>query len=167
MGNEKPANNNGAPKLSNVPVQEAQVEAKKSNGNRVAEQQPALMGVALAGVIALIVGEGPFDYWGTVIGCTLLLILVAYDTPTERLRQQLACGAVYTLCLVLIFGFVLNFIVDEPDPGHPTKFSYNEAWGTEFDLTAPKELFVLGFWFVTTGLATLVRNGIYKLSNGQ
>ena len=101
-----------------------------------------------------------------MIGRTLLLILVAYDTPTESRRQQLAFGAVYALCLVLIFGFVLNFIVDEPDLG-TTRFSYNESEGTDFDPAAPKELFVLGFWLVTTGLATLVRNRIYKISTRQ
>src|SRR5215217_2149653 len=110
MRNEKPANNNGDPKLSDVPVKKVQVEVMKSNGDRVAAQHATLMGIALAGVIALIVGEGPFDYWGTVIGCTLLLILVAYDTPTTSRRRQLAFAAVYALCLVLTFGFILNWI---------------------------------------------------------
>ena len=93
-------------------------------------------------------------------------------------RQQLAFAAVYALSLVLIFGFILNFIVMyDPDPeqeylkegflGLYTKFEYNESWGTDFDPTAPKELFVLLFWAATTGLAYLVRNRIYKLSNRQ
>jgi hypothetical protein len=77
----------------------------------VQQERAALLGVALAGAIAVVVTEADWDLWSTMIGATLILVLSAYDNRADNLpRERMAFAAVYALCSTLLFGILLDFI---------------------------------------------------------
>jgi hypothetical protein len=80
-----------------------------SNGERA--ERAALLGIALAGAISVAVSSDRFDLWDTIVGITLVLILLTYDTrkPTQQIERY-AFGAVYALCGLLIFGILLEYV---------------------------------------------------------
>jgi hypothetical protein len=62
----------------------------------VQQERAALLGVALAGAIAVVVTEADWDLWSTMIGATLILVLSAYDNRADNLpRERMAFAAVY------------------------------------------------------------------------
>jgi hypothetical protein len=75
-------------------------------------QSLALIGVALAGIVAVVQSPGRFDIFDAIIGITLLSVLRAYGQP--RVPSDLAnkaYAALWGLCLLLAVGFVLEIIV--------------------------------------------------------
>lgn len=60
----------------------------------------------VAGSLSLTLAKGPFEVISTVIGATLLFMLLAYDPIGDQedaasLRQDLAFGAAYVLCIYI------------------------------------------------------------------
>lgn len=70
----------------------------------------ALAGTALAGVLAVMMEKGPYDWLNLVVGLTLLLIIFGYERDHFRTtRQSVALAAVCALCSLLIFGVLIEF----------------------------------------------------------
>jgi hypothetical protein len=67
------------------------------------------LGVALAGAITVVLTEGTFDLWDSLVGTILGIMLFAYDNYEDvSFRESLAFAAIYSINLVLIlFGFGL------------------------------------------------------------
>src|SRR5215204_2847770 len=93
--------------------------------------EAALLGVALAGIVALYLGPGPWGWLSSAVGITLILILLAYD-PNIRYRQRsqnrwallkdhwkkhLAFSAVYALSGLVILGIFFDW--GWPSKGFP------------------------------------------------
>ena len=110
----------------------------------------ALAGVVVAGALTLTLAKGPFGVISTVIGATLFLILLAYDPITDRkeppnLRQDIAFGAAYVLCIYIATGwFYMNpWVRILETPNHPGRL-----W---------RMYVMLGAWVGLTAIATIAR----------
>jgi hypothetical protein len=112
----------------------------------------ALAGVVVAGALTLTLAKGPFGVISTAIGATLLFILLAYDPiyHQERptLRQHLAFGAAYVLCIYITTGwFYMNpwvrILEDKDLPG--------DLW---------RMCVMLAVWVLCTAIATGTRVGL-------
>jgi hypothetical protein len=60
----------------------------RSNGGRNRTDQAALMGAALAAIIALAVSPGEWVPFSSVVGVTLLLIIAGYYRPADKLEDM-------------------------------------------------------------------------------
>jgi hypothetical protein len=101
----------------------------------------AVLGVVIAGVIASVVEPGYFTWGSTVIGLTLLFVLVAYGgaDKEETGSQSLAYGAALAFALLLIPGYLLNYAFFDqpfypPSSKDPDKTEFN-SWDTAYLLT--------------------------------
>jgi hypothetical protein len=86
--------------------------------------QAALMGAAIAAIITLVLGSGPWELLSSVIGVSLIAILVGFYRPQWRgtsrrevvdsLTQGLALAAVGALCVCLSIAYFVqtHFLAD-------------------------------------------------------
>jgi hypothetical protein len=87
------------------------------------ENQLAVMGAALAAVLAVIVSEGAFDIWDSIAGLTLIMFVFAYGGFRRGLiygedaffSKLMAFSAVIGICILLILGFLVERI--QPEDG--------------------------------------------------
>ena len=69
----------------------------------------ALAAAAFAGAISVFVPKGPYDWPSTIVGLTLIFILIGYDVePRTRVVERIAFGAVLGLCSILASGILLE-----------------------------------------------------------
>jgi hypothetical protein len=67
-----------------------------------------VVGVVLAGIVAMVVSTGPFDWWASMIGLTLLAVLWGYaHAPTSR-QESVGLAAAVTLALIYTVGAPLE-----------------------------------------------------------
>jgi hypothetical protein len=72
---------------------------------------PAVVGVALAGALASILGQGDWTWASVPLGITLLLILHAFDDPTDDdAAVHLAFSAVWSLVALVALGLALQWV---------------------------------------------------------
>jgi len=73
---------------------------------------PAVIGVALAAIVSVVVDEDAWDLYDSLVGVTLILVLLAYGRFRRRTvatrSEALAVGAVWAFCVVLVFGFAID-----------------------------------------------------------
>ena len=77
-----------------------------------AGHDPTVIGVAIAGIVSVVVTEDDWDLFDSMIGLTLVLVLLAYG----RFRREVvasrweaaAVAAVWAFCVILVFGFVID-----------------------------------------------------------
>jgi hypothetical protein len=76
------------------------------------EGRVAVLGVAIAGVVASIVEPGIYTLGSTVVGLTLVLVLWAYGThpSNETFKERWAYSGVLAFTLILVFGYALNWL---------------------------------------------------------
>ncbi len=74
--------------------------------NDRANDHVTLLGVALAGAVSMAAGEGDWQATSSLIGGTLILILVTYEPPGVggNWLRGVSWGAVLGLCLILVAG---------------------------------------------------------------
>ncbi|BCQ26246.1 hypothetical protein AWB80_06553 [Caballeronia pedi] len=72
----------------------------------------ALLGAALAVVLAVLIAEGPFDYMNAAVAVTVLAILYAYQWNRPRARWELSLALSCTIGIVatLLVGLVGEII---------------------------------------------------------
>lgn len=72
-------------------------------------ESATLLGVALAGAITVVLTEGTFDLWDSLVGMILGIMLLTYDNYQDSsFRESLAFASIYSINLVLIlFGLGL------------------------------------------------------------
>lgn len=70
-------------------------------------ESATLLGVALAGAVTVVLTEGTFDLWDSLVGIILGIMLLTYDNyQDDSLKESLAFAAIYSINVVLIlFGF--------------------------------------------------------------
>ncbi len=67
--------------------------------------------LGLVAVVATVVAQqGHFDVWDTLIGLTLFFIVVAYREPIDSIIEAFAFSAVLSVCCILTFGFLLEYL---------------------------------------------------------
>jgi uncharacterized membrane protein len=77
-------------------------------------QDATVIGVAIAGIVSVVVTEDQWDLFDSMVGLVLLLVLLAYG----RFRREVvaspweaaAVGAVFAFCAVLVFGLAIDHI---------------------------------------------------------
>ena len=94
------------------------------------EGRVAVLGVAIAGVVASIVEPGIYTLGSTVVGLTLGLILWAYDThpEDENHKESAAYSGVLAFTLILVFGYPLNWIFFDPRCTEPIIWQMFPPW---------------------------------------
>jgi hypothetical protein len=95
--------------------------------------QAALMGAALAAIVAFVVSPGEFEPLASVLGATLLLVIFAYyrfrpwpKGRLEALRRGMALAAVSSLCACLLLAWPVQRVIDaSPDEFNICKATYD------------------------------------------
>jgi hypothetical protein len=105
----------------NVPV------PPPDNGDRRAHGV-TVVGVVLAGVLASIVVPGPYDFGATMIGLTLLAVLYGYGTTPTDQREAVGLSAAVGICLLLVFGVLLDRVINLSDWQTRQKLDDYEPW---------------------------------------
>lgn len=72
----------------------------------------AIFGVALAGAITVAITDGDFDGWDTIVGLTLISILLTHDF-SEKLgkREIIAFSATWGLTILITIGIFWSAII--------------------------------------------------------
>ena len=119
-----------------------------------------LLGVALAGAIAIVIGGGTFNFWTSLVGLVLVLVLIGHGSNPEGLspRQNLAFSAVFALCVIQVFGILID-ILDVKSVRWFGEFAgyelrpieHKEAWRIDPDVT----------WWIKVGKLEI--NGAFAL----
>jgi hypothetical protein len=82
-----------------------------SDQEPVRPTMPAVVGVALAGALASILGRGDWTWASVALGITLLLVLHAFDDPTDTdPAVHLAFSAVWSLVALVALGLPLQWV---------------------------------------------------------
>jgi hypothetical protein len=86
-------------------------------------QDPAVIGVVIAGVLVSFTIPGPYDWGATLIGVILLAVLVAYGEMPQGLsiaevRRAIGLAAAAAFCLLLILGRLLDIVVGSGSDAH-------------------------------------------------
>ncbi|HEY9402975.1 MAG TPA: hypothetical protein VIQ24_09790 [Pyrinomonadaceae bacterium] len=69
----------------------------------------ALAGAVLAGVVAVFLQKGPYDWLNGIVSITLLAVIVGYETDRYRTWcQSVALAAVCAFCMLLLLGLILE-----------------------------------------------------------
>lgn len=135
--------------------------ATQSAGTTRSEEAQVLA-VALAAAVAIVVGEGPFSLWSTVTGCMLLLFLWSFPISYNHNRvEQFAIGAVFSLCVLLAFGFLLNYVPDDANLAFTELDAVSRPIGSEdevefrlyrksYDPLNLRDIIGFSFWGVST-----------------
>lgn len=80
-----------------------------SSSDREPFDAAALAGAILAGVLASMVAEGPFEWTNVAIGVTVLSLLIAYLGRRKRtVGKSIAFSTVFAYSSLLIFGFIFE-----------------------------------------------------------
>jgi hypothetical protein len=91
------------------------VASRQDNVQRVELSQDAtLVGVAVAGIISVVISEGEWDLFDSMVGLALLLVLLAYGKFRREVVnspwEAIAVGAVFAFCVVLLVGPLIAVI---------------------------------------------------------
>jgi hypothetical protein len=109
-----------------------------------AGHDPTLLGVAFAGIVSVVVSEDEWDLFDSMIGLTLVFLLLAYGRFRREVVgsrwEAVAAGAVWGFCVVLVFGFLIEDIQGW--------LRWPPVAGQRQDLT--------GFWFAAVWLVATV-----------
>jgi uncharacterized membrane protein len=113
--------------------------------------QAALVGVALAGALATTLSPGLYGWFSTVVGVTLLLVLLAYYRPTSpySVRKSAALGAVSGICVILALGWLIQLPFTHGVCGQISNENRFEAC-----VLQKLNLWLLGAWLVAAGTVT-------------
>ncbi|HEU5433984.1 MAG TPA: hypothetical protein VFU81_20105 [Thermomicrobiales bacterium] len=107
-------------------------------------QDATLVGVAVAGIISVVISEGAWDLFDSMVGLALLLVLLAYGKfRREVVRspwEAIAVGAVFAFCIVLMVGPLIAAIPD---------------W-THWPIAPAQPRQLEGFWFCVVWLPLAV-----------
>lgn len=49
---------------------------------KLRQEHATVAGIALAAALSVAVGEGPWDFWSSMVGVMLLIILLAFVSPS-------------------------------------------------------------------------------------
>ncbi len=95
----------------------ASVTSQRNSVQQVELSQDAtLIGVAVAGIISVVISEGEWDLFDTMVGLALLLVLLAYGKFRREVVgspwEAAAVGAVFAFCVVLMVGPLIAAIPD-------------------------------------------------------
>lgn len=90
-------------------------------GNRETIDQAALMGAGLAATVTLVLGEGAYSLFSTIVGVSLIVVLIGYYRPVwepqkrwrHTLRRAVAHGAVTGLCASVTMAYPLQQWLEE------------------------------------------------------
>jgi hypothetical protein len=74
------------------------------------------MGAGLAATVTLVLGEGAYSLFSTIVGVSLILVLIGYYRPVwepqkrwrHTLRRAVALGAVTGLCASVTMAYPLS-----------------------------------------------------------
>jgi hypothetical protein len=96
----------------------------RQQGTRETIDQAALMGAGLAATVTLVLGEGAYSLFSTIVGVSLILVVTGYYRPVwerqKRWRHMLwravALGAVIGLCASVTMAYPLQQLLEE-SPG--------------------------------------------------
>jgi hypothetical protein len=125
------------------------MDTKKQNQEHI--DSAALAGATLAGVLAVLVPEGPFDWTGPVVGITLLALIYAYIWRGRRTRaQSVAVAAVVAFCSLLIFGVFLELICGH---GHLSGHLREDTHKVESNV---ESWWLATIWLIVTVICALV-----------
>ncbi len=111
-------------------------------------QDATVIGVAIAGIVSVVVTEDQWDLFDSMVGLVLLLVLLAYG----RFRREVvaspweaaAVGAVWAFCVVLVFGLAIDQV---------------QGW-LRWPSFAQTTLAFEGFWFCAVWLLLTVIFGL-------
>lgn len=71
----------------------------------------ALAGAVLAGVVAVFLQKGAFDWLEGIVSITLLAVIVGYEAERYRTKlQSFALAAVCGFCTLLLLGLILELL---------------------------------------------------------
>jgi hypothetical protein len=106
-----------------------------------AAHDPTLLGVAFAGIVSVVVSEDEWDLFDSMIGLTLVFVLLAYGRFRREVVasrwEAIAVGAVWAFCVVLVFGFLIEDV---------------QGW-LRWPPVAEQRRDLAGFWFAAVWLA--------------
>jgi len=122
---------NGHPEARARSLQEAEQQLHQSAVEREGLRQrgATVVGVVIAGVLAIVLLPGPYDFGSTMIGAVLLAVLVGYGTWPHRPREAVGFAAAAALTLVLLLGLPLDRMFNFTDwPPGKTRDSYAPWW---------------------------------------
>lgn len=72
----------------------------------------ALAGAVLAGVVAVFLQKGAYDWLNGIVSITLLAVIVGYEMNRYRTKcQSFALAAVSGFCTLLLLGLILELIL--------------------------------------------------------
>lgn len=78
----------------------------------VKNHDPTVVGVAIAGIVSVIVSEDDWDLYDSLVGVALILVLLAYGRFRREVVaspwEAVAVGGVWSFCLLLVFGLVID-----------------------------------------------------------
>jgi hypothetical protein len=119
-------------------------DGARSSVRTEARHDATLIGVALAGIISVLVTEDEWDLFDSMVGVVLLLVLLAYgkfrrEAVGSRLEAA-AVGAVFAFCAILVIGVVID------------QFARWLGWPPEPLARGALD----GFWFVAVWLVLTV-----------
>lgn len=66
----------------------------------------------LAGIVAMVVSPGPFDWWASMIGLTLLAVLWGYAHEPTSLPESVGLAAAIALSIIWTIGAPLELWFD-------------------------------------------------------
>lgn len=73
-----------------------------------------VVGVAIAGIVSVVVSEDEWDLFDSMVGLTLVFVLLAYGRFRREVVssrwEAVAVGAVWAFCVVLVFGVLIEDI---------------------------------------------------------
>jgi hypothetical protein len=111
-------------------------QAKLAREPRRPGDPAAVVGVVLAAVVAMAVATGPFDWWATMVGLTLLAVLWGYAHEPASRAESVGLAAAIALAVIYTIGAPIERLFDTRISGE------NESGDV-----------VLGIWAVGTVVA--------------
>jgi hypothetical protein len=78
--------------------------------------QFTIIGIAVAAAITVVATDGRFDLFDAVVGIVLWLLMTVYGSRTseseaDSATERLAITAVWTVCALLIVGFIIDALL--------------------------------------------------------
>lgn len=109
--------------------------------------------------ISAIAPPGPYSPIGSVIGLTVLVLILAYDVDPQRTRlQSVAFGGVCALVTVLVIGYVLEYVFATNRPKRFDVLKRELPQNEDLSYSEVPPYVVLVFWFgMTCGYTWLDR----------
>ena len=100
-----------------------------NNNAAQTDNRNVVLAVAVAGVIQVSTGSGPFDWWDFIVGLVLVFVLATYQIPPDLdIKEMLALAGIWGMTITILLAPIVQLLLAGGQKAEVESLNYLSCW---------------------------------------